>query len=155
MISFKRQIKQEETDLRVFQHTSLRIQALYCMVMCILHAQSPQLHLTLCDPRDCGPPGSSVHGILQAGMLEWVAIPSSREPSRPGDQTHVSCISCTAGRFFYRGAHHGHDYHLRSWFTFRALQTLSFSVPLFLLVEMRSGLYTLVSAYSHRISHDN
>ena len=34
--------------------------------------------LTLCDPMDCSPPGSSVHGILQARILEWVAMPSSR-----------------------------------------------------------------------------
>ena len=43
-----------------------------------------QLCLTLCDPMDCSPPGSSVHGILQAGILEWVAISSSRRPSDPG-----------------------------------------------------------------------
>ena len=52
---------------------------------------------TLCDPMDCNPPGSSVHGILQARILEWVAIPFSRGSSRPGDRTWVSCI---AGRFF-------------------------------------------------------
>ena len=46
---------------------------------------------------DCNPPGSSVHGILQARILEWVAIPSSRGYSQPRDQTPVSCI---AGRFF-------------------------------------------------------
>ena len=40
---------------------------------------------TLCDPMDCSPPGSSVHGILQARMLEWVAIPLSRGSSRPRD----------------------------------------------------------------------
>ena len=40
---------------------------------------------TLCDPRDCSPPGSSVHGILQARILEWVAIPFSRGPSQPRD----------------------------------------------------------------------
>ena len=51
--------------------------------------------LTLCDPVDCNPPGSSVHGILQARILEWVAISFSRGSSRPGDQTQVSC---TAGR---------------------------------------------------------
>ena len=39
--------------------------------------------LTLCDPMDCSPPGSSVHGILQARMLEWVTMPSSRGSSRP------------------------------------------------------------------------
>ena len=52
---------------------------------------------TLCDPTDCILPGSSVHGILQAGILEWVAIPFSRGSSQPRDQTQVSCI---AGRFF-------------------------------------------------------
>ena len=39
--------------------------------------------LTLCDPLDCSPPGSSVHGILQARILEWIAMPFSRESSRP------------------------------------------------------------------------
>ena len=47
-------------------------------------------YLTLCDPMDCSPPGSSVHGILQARILEWVAISSSRGSSWPRDQTHVS-----------------------------------------------------------------
>ena len=46
---------------------------------------------------DCSPPGSSVHGISQARILEWVAIPLSKGSSQPGDQKHVSC---TAGRFF-------------------------------------------------------
>ena len=46
---------------------------------------------------DCSPPGSSVHGILQARTLEWVAVPFSRGPSQPRDQTQVSFI---AGRFF-------------------------------------------------------
>ena len=45
-----------------------------------------QLCLTLCDPMDCGLPGSSVHGILQAGILHWVVIPFSRS-SQPRDQT--------------------------------------------------------------------
>ena len=45
--------------------------------------------LTLRDPMDCSPPGSSVHGILQARMLEWVALPSSRGSSQPRDQTQV------------------------------------------------------------------
>ena len=50
-----------------------------------------QLCPTLCDPMDCSPPGSSVHGISQARMLEWVAIPFSRGCSRPRDRTW-SCI---------------------------------------------------------------
>ena len=44
-----------------------------------------QSWLTLCDPIDCSLPDSSVHGILQAGILEWVAIPFSRGSSRPTD----------------------------------------------------------------------
>ena len=48
--------------------------------------------LTLGDPMDCGQPGSSVHGILQARTLEWVAMPSSRGSSLPRDGTHVSCV---------------------------------------------------------------
>ena len=53
--------------------------------------------LTLCDPIDCSLPGSSVHGILQARILEWVAISFSRGSSQPRDQTQVSCI---LSRFF-------------------------------------------------------
>ena len=49
------------------------------------------------NPMDCSPPGSSVHGILQARILEWVAIPFSRESSQSRDQTQASHI---AGRFF-------------------------------------------------------
>ena len=41
----------------------------------------------------CNPPDSSVHGILQAGILEWVFLPSSRRSSQPRDQTQVSCIA--------------------------------------------------------------
>ena len=53
--------------------------------------------LSLCDPMDCSPPGSSVHGILQARRLEQVAMPSSRGFSQPRDQTQVSRVS---GGFF-------------------------------------------------------
>ena len=49
------------------------------------------------QPLDCSPPGSSVHGILQARILEWVARPSSRGSSQSRNWTQVSCI---AGRFF-------------------------------------------------------
>ena len=47
------------------------------------------------DPMDCGPPGSSVHGISQAKILEWVAISSSRAPSWLREWAHISSISCT------------------------------------------------------------
>ena len=51
-------------------------------MLCVLDAQSC---LTLCDSMDCSLPGSSVHGILQARILEWVAMPFSRGSSQPKD----------------------------------------------------------------------
>ena len=60
-------------------------------------SEVPQSCLTLCDPMDCSPPGSSVHGILQARILEWVAISFSRGSSQARDRTQVSRI---AGRRF-------------------------------------------------------
>ena len=51
------------------------------------HCSVAQLCLTLGDPMDCSPPGSSVHGVLQARILEWVAMPSPRRSSRPRDWT--------------------------------------------------------------------
>ena len=63
-----------------------------------------QLYLTLCDPMDYSPLGSSVHGILQARTLEWVAMPFSRGSSRPRSWTYsspVSPISCTGRRVLY------------------------------------------------------
>ena len=67
---------------------------MWCMKVKVLVSQ---LCLTLCNPMDCSLPGSSVHGILEIRILEWVAIPFSRGSSQPRDQTWVSCI---AGRFF-------------------------------------------------------
>ena len=61
--------------------------------LCLVTQSCP----TLCDPMDCSPPSSSVHGILQARILKLVAMPSSRGSSQPRNQTQISCI---AGRFF-------------------------------------------------------
>ena len=63
--------------------------------LCV-HAKTLQLCPALCDPMDCSLPNSSVRGILQARILEQVAIPFSRGSSRPRNQTQVSC---TAGQF--------------------------------------------------------
>ena len=68
-----------------------------CQSVFVLVAQSC---LTLCHPMDCSPPGSSVHGILQARILEWAAMPSYRGSFQPRDQTHSSRGPCIAGRFF-------------------------------------------------------
>ena len=62
---------------------------------------------TLCDCMDCSPPGSSVHGIFQARILEWVAICFSRGSSQPRDQTHISCISCIGRQILYQLSHRG------------------------------------------------
>ena len=59
--------------------------------MCV-GAKLLQSYPTLCDPMDWSPPGSSVHGIPQAKVLEWVAMPSSRKSSQPRDQTRISCL---------------------------------------------------------------
>ena len=71
----------------------------YSMCICSMCAFAHLLEscLTLCDPMDCSPPGSSVHGILQAGILQWVAMPSSRGSSHPRDRKYTSGI---AGKFF-------------------------------------------------------
>ena len=64
---------------------------------------------TLCDPMDCSLPGSSLHGIFQARILEWVAIPSSRGSSWPRCWSWVSYISCFGRRVVY------HYHHLGTW----------------------------------------
>ena len=76
-----------------YAHTELS-KYLVHMYICVLVTWSC---LTLCNPMDCSHPGSSVHGIFQARILEWVAISFSRGSFQPRDQTRVSRI---AGRFF-------------------------------------------------------
>ena len=66
----------------------------------MLHAQSLQSCLTLCDPKDCSPQGSSVHEISQASILEWAAISSYRGSSQLRDGNCVFCISYISRRFF-------------------------------------------------------
>ena len=74
---------------------------------CMLHAKLLQSCLILCSPMDCSPPGSSVHGILKARILEWVAMPSSRGSSQPRDPTHVSYVSCIGRQVLYHQRHPG------------------------------------------------
>ena len=66
---------------------------MFCSVLRLVIRLCP----TLCNPMDCSPPSSSFHGILQARILKWIAMPSSRRYSQPRNQTKVSHI---AGRFF-------------------------------------------------------
>ena len=64
-----------------------------CVCVCLVTQSCP----ALCNPMDCSPLDSSAHGILQARILEWVAMTSYRGSSQPSDGTQVSCI---AGRSF-------------------------------------------------------
>ena len=60
--------------------------------------------VSVCNPMDCSLPGSSVHGILQARILEWVAISYSKGSSRPRDWTCVSCVPCIGRQILYHCA---------------------------------------------------
>ena len=83
---------------------------MWCVYTCVCLVTQPCL--TLCDPMDCSPPGSSVHEILQARILEWVAMPFSRGSSQPRDQTQVSCI--TGGFFTVWATRKAHIY-IHTW----------------------------------------
>ena len=81
---------------RALQSAVSRIHEVICLRACSVTS----VMSTLCHPMDCSQPDSSFHGILQARILEWVAMPSSRGSSWPRDWTCISCLSCTACRFF-------------------------------------------------------
>ena len=77
------------TEMSLFRGVTLAFRSLACQCVC---AKSLHLCLILSDPVDHSPPGSSVRRILQAGILEWVAMPSSRGSSQPRNPTHISCL---------------------------------------------------------------
>ena len=76
----------------------------YCVDHCCCFCLVTKSCLTLCDLMDCSPSGSSVHGISQARILEWVAIPFSRGSYWLRHRTHVSCISCIGRWILYHYA---------------------------------------------------
>ena len=79
-----------------------------CVCVCVcacMHAKSLQSCLTLCHPMDCSLPDPSVHGILQARILEWVAMPSSTGSSWPRDQTCISYVSCIGSQVLSHQCH--------------------------------------------------
>ena len=71
-----------------------------CVSVCVCVCLVIQACSILFDPMDYSPPGSSVRGIFQARIVEWVAISSSRGSSQHRDGTHVSCVPGIAGGFF-------------------------------------------------------
>ena len=81
-----------ETPWTVACQSPLSIEIFQARIL--VHAKLLQLCPTLCDYMDCSPPGLSVHRILQARILEWVAMPSCRGSSQPRDRTQVSYIYC-------------------------------------------------------------
>ena len=109
------------------------------MYILIYKGMCTQLYQTLCDPMDCSPPGSSVHGILQARILEWLAMPSFRGSSRPGDGTHVSCISYIGRQVLY------HQRHLGSPSIFISVST-SQNWLQFCELSLNSGIISSISA---------
>ena len=86
-----------ESDFFFLFEKKYKLNASSLTFVCIVGCLVAQSCLTLCEPMDCSPPGSSVHGILQAKKLEYSAMPSFREYSQPKDWTEVSRI---AGGFF-------------------------------------------------------
>ena len=67
----------------------------------VLYVKLLQSYPTVCDPMDCSLEGTTVHGMLHARILEWVAISSSKGSSWPRDWTHVSYVSCIGKRVLY------------------------------------------------------
>ena len=77
------------------------VRASWGQAVCLGYAYAQFLsRVQLCDAMHLSPPGSSVHGIFLVRILEWVAVSFSRGSSQPRDRTHVSHLSCTAGRFY-------------------------------------------------------
>ena len=96
-LPFSSPIQNKERALHYIIYQSKCICRCYVVHAIILSCFS---HARFCNPMDCNPPVSSVRGILQARILEWDAMPSSREYCQPRDSTLVSCNSCITGRFF-------------------------------------------------------
>ena len=104
---------------------------LYVNSACILLVWVTQSCPTLCGPVDCNPPGSSVHGILQARILEWVAISFSRRFSLPRDWTWVSCfgrqiLSTELSLFFPMKMTNTHSLHdIKHYYDFSILKIIA------------------------------
>ena len=105
------------TDWRVCIYLNIYIYIyIYIYVICFYHVlcQCAQSCPTLCNPMDCSPQVSSVHGIFQARILEWVAIFSSRWSSWPRDWICVSCVSRIGRQILYQNCYLGSPYFLKN-----------------------------------------
>ena len=107
---------------------SLLIRLPLCSSVCV-HAKSPQLCPTLRNPLDCSWPGSFVHGIFQARILEWVSMPSSRALPNSGIKPASLKSPALAVRFFTTSANWGalcSSGYLEYYYLFRVFYVLSF-----------------------------
>ena len=87
---------------RLPQH--MRLYKCVCVCVCVCAHAHALSHVWLCNPMNCSPSGSSVCGILQTRILEWMAISSSRGSSRPRNQIHVFCVSWIGRWILYHWA---------------------------------------------------
>ena len=89
-------VSKNETNMQMIINLNISSGSVYTwnfnLIIDTKESEVSQSCLTLCDPVDCSLLGSSVHGIFQARVLEWVAISFSRGSSQPRDRTQVSCI---------------------------------------------------------------
>ena len=105
--------------------------------------------LTFCNPIVCSPPSSSIRGILQARILKWVAMPSSRGYSRPRDQTCNSYIYCIGRQVLYHSCHQGSPYKftyfIDNWVRYRNLRCKWFFV--LMNFEGIAAIYFIIQCY--------
>ena len=106
----------------------------------------------LCNPMHCSLPGSPVHEVFQARILQWVAISFSMGSSWPRDQTHVSSVSCIAGGFFTCWAikeeiHYKYNQKLKSDFQKKLIQGRNLEEDI-LLLEAESSLTMMANDVS-------
>ena len=97
--------------LEIFNTNHIPLCTGHVASVCVYEAKSLQSCPTLCSPVGCSPSGSSVHEILLARILDWVAMPSSRGSSWPRDQTGISRISYIGRWVLYQWCHLG-NWHL-------------------------------------------
>ena len=116
---------------KITDHWAIR-HSLLILILKYFECMHDQSCPILCEPMDCSPPGSSVHGILQARILEWVAISSSKGSSWSRDWTRVSCASCIGRQVLYHWATREAQVsifdHLKSYFPLKVILSLNFDI---------------------------
>ena len=106
------------SDVMGNREKTICFQEVYILIKNSVHIYAcvcAQLCPALCNPMDCSPPGFFVHGILQASILKWVAISSSRGSVRPGIKPMSPVMPALAGEFFLPLSHLGSPMHIYNW----------------------------------------